>query len=68
MNKYNVSEFFKSSSLPCFNSGDTTNLCANKKCGEMCAPDCGVLTVVRHCQPNGLCNMNSRPKCGKGNI
>jgi len=50
---------------PPYPCGDSTNLCANKKCGEMCAPQCGVLTVVRHCQPNGLCNMNSRPKCGK---
>ena len=48
--------------------GDTIDLCANKKCGESCANTCGLLQVVRFCQPDGSCDTDAAPKCLDGNI
>jgi len=48
--------------------GDTFDRCANKKCGESCAPTCGMLMVARFCQPDGSCDTSAAPKCGTQNI
>ena len=47
------------------NKGDTFDRCANKKCGESCAPSCGPMMVERFCQPDGTCDMSAAPQCGK---
>ena len=48
--------------------GDTIDLCADKKCGDDCANTCGLLQVVRFCQPDGSCGTDAAPKCVNGKV
>merc|ERR1719461_1667991 len=41
--------------------------CVNKECGSVCSPPCEeglmCMTVMKYCQPDGSCGMNSKPMC-----
>ena len=39
------------------------DLCEDKQCGEVCDTSMGMLHVMRFCQPDGSCGMNSAPNC-----
>ena len=51
-----------------FDTVEEKDLCANKKCGDVCDTSHGMLMVMRYCQPDGACAMNSAPQCKTGII
>ena len=51
-----------------FHTVKEKDLCANKKCGDVCATSHGMLMVMRYCQPDGSCDSNSAPQCETGDF
>ena len=55
-----------------FHTVEEKDLCANKKCGDVCASSLEMLMLfekrMRHCQPDGSCGYDAAPQCEKGDF